>query len=276
MKIIYILLLTLFLGCNEQSHLTFTTFNIKWLGDGVNDNIERSEKDYGNLWNILKSLDSDVIGFQEIENKNALVKVLDTNQYAIITSSYPTEQKTALAIDKKIDVIEIYQLDEIALGNRDLRPGLVAYCDYNGYDFFVGSFHFKATSRHDNTPVKRTRSFDMRQDQSKYLVAAINKLMSERNDTDVILMGDFNDNPAKENTNISAIDTDEFDFLTAEMNSCKFPRLKSIDHMVVSQSVKKLVNKSSINMFDLSRSLMGDELRAASDHCPVSMSINIK
>jgi endonuclease/exonuclease/phosphatase family metal-dependent hydrolase len=115
----------------------------------------------------------------------------------------------------------------------------------------------------------------MLQDQSKYLVAAINKLMNERNDTDVILMGDFNDSPTKDNSNIAAIDTDEFDFMTANMNSCKFPRLKSIDHIVISQSVKKLVSESSINMLDLSRSLRGDELRAASDHCPVSMSINI-
>ncbi len=276
MKIIYLLFLSLLFSCNEPTDITVSTFNIKWLGDGVNDNVQRSDKDYRNLESIVKSLNTDILALQEIENRQAIAKILDTNQYAVYTSSYPDEQKTALAIDKKIDVLEVYQLDEIALGNRDLRPGLVAYCNYYGYDFFVGSFHFKATSRHDDTPVKRTRSFDMRQDQSKHLVTAINKLMEERNDTDVILMGDFNDSPVKENSNIAAIDTDVLDFMTAEMNSCKFPRLKSIDHIVVSQSVKKLVNKSSINMLDLSRTLRGDELRAASDHCPVTMTINIK
>jgi endonuclease/exonuclease/phosphatase family metal-dependent hydrolase len=275
MRLITFLLALFLFSCNQPAELTVCTFNIKWLGDGINDNISRSGKDYNNIASVISSLDADIIALQEIENRNAIQKILDTNQHAVYTSSYPKEQKTALVIDKKIDVLEVHQLDEIALGNNDLRPGLVAYCEYNGYDFFVGSFHFKATSRHDNTPVKRTRSFDMRQDQSKYLISSIKKLINEKNDSDVILLGDFNDSPAKDNSNILALDNDDFDFITSDLKSCKYPRLKSIDHIIVSQSVKENVKKESLHMLDLSRVLRGDELRIASDHCPISVSINI-
>ena len=275
MRLVFLLLSLVLISCNEPTELTISTFNIKWLGDGVDDNVYRTDKDYNNITSIISSLDSDVLALQEIENRKAIEKIIDTNQYAIYTSSYPKEQKTALVINKEITVKEVYQIDEISLGNNDLRPGMVAYCEYNGFDFFVGSFHFKATSRHDDTPVKRTRSFDMRQDQSDELVKALNKLMKEKGDSDVILLGDFNDSPAKDNSNIMALDTDNWEFLTSDMNSCKYPRLKSIDHIIVNEELKKNIKQGSLNMLDLSRVLRGDELRAASDHCPVSVTISI-
>lgn len=275
MRLVILLLSLVLISCNEPAELTVSTFNIKWLGDGIDDNVYRTDKDYNNISSIISSLDSDILALQEIENREAIEKIIDTNNFAIYTSSFPKEQKTALVINKEITVNEVYQLDEIALGNNDLRPGVVAYCELNGFDFFVGSFHFKATSRHDDTPVKRTRSFDMRQDQSDKLVESLNKLMKARGDSDVILMGDFNDSPAKENSNITALDTDNWEFITSDMNSCKYPRLKSIDHIIINEEIKEKIKQGSLNMLDLSRVLRGDELRAASDHCPVSVTISI-
>ena len=256
-------------SCGNNDEITVGTFNIAWLGDGIDDKTPRTGTDIENISQVISTLDADILALQEIENANAIAAIVDTNKYTIITASYPKEQKTALVINKSIEIVNTYQLDAISLGNQDLRPGIVAYCRYNGFDFFVGSFHFKSTSRYDDTPYKKSRSFDMRQEQSAILLKEIKKLIDIQNDKDIILLGDFNDNPSKKNSNITALENDEYHFLTSEMMSCKYSIWKSIDHIIVSQSMKSRAKNSTLTMIDINAMFPDEEAKKVSDHCPV-------
>lgn len=261
-------------GCETDNKLTFGTFNIAWLGDGVDDKSPRMAEDYQNIKSLIESLEVDVLALQEIENYTALQKVVDTTKYRIITSSYPKEQKTALIINKSIVIVDTFELSNISLGNRDLRPGLVAYCKYKGADFFVGSFHFKSTSRYDDTPLKKTRSYDMRREQSTILLSELERLAGIKSDKDFILLGDFNDNPTKDNSNITALENDDYDFLTSNMNSCKFPIWKSIDHIIISKDLRDNVVNSTLYMLDINSIYSENVAKKVSDHCPVIVQLN--
>lgn len=263
----------LLIGCSSHNELTIGTFNLEWLGDGINDKNERTDLDYNHIKEVIKTLDLDILALQEIENRNALKKIIDTDKYNILISSYPLKQKTALIINKNIQILDSFELSSISLGNDGLRPGLIAYCKYNGIDFFVGSFHFKSTSRYDDTPEKRTRSFEMRKEQSQILLDEVRRLELKKKDKDIILLGDFNDNPTKKNSNITNLENNEFDFLTSDMNSCKFPIWKSIDHIIVSKSIEKRVIGSSLFMMDINKMFSESAVKKISDHCPVIVSL---
>lgn len=266
--------LILLTSCGSNNEITIGTFNIAWLGDGLDDKEPRTKDDIRNINQVITAIDADILALQEIENSKAIQNIVDTTKYNIFISSYPKEQKTALIISKKIQVLNTYQLDAISLGNEDLRPGLVAYCKHNGYDFFVGSFHFKSTSRYDDTPFKKSRSFDIRKEQSLILVDEIKKLILDKKDEDVILLGDFNDNPSKNNSNITALENDEFDFLTSDMMSCKYSIWKSIDHIIVSKPIKNKVVASTLAMIDINTMFDENEAKKVSDHCPIIVKID--
>jgi endonuclease/exonuclease/phosphatase family metal-dependent hydrolase len=266
--------LILLTSCGSNNEITIGTFNIAWLGDGLDDKEPRTKDDIRNINQVITAINADILALQEIENSKAIQNIVDTTKYNIFISSYPKEQKTALIISKKIQVLNTYQLDAISLGNEDLRPGLVAYCKHNGYDFFVGSFHFKSTSRYDDTPFKKSRSFDIRKEQSLILVDEIKKLILDKKDEDVILLGDFNDNPSKNNSNITALENDEFDFLTSDMMSCKYSIWKSIDHIIVSKPIKNKVVASTLAMIDINTMFDENEAKKVSDHCPIIVKID--
>jgi endonuclease/exonuclease/phosphatase family metal-dependent hydrolase len=275
-KLILLTSLLLLVACGSQNEIRVGTFNVAWLGDGHDDMIKRSNDDYEHIRNIIQMLDVDILALQEIENVAALQKVIDTDKYQILTSSYPEKQKTALIIDKKIKVLDKSELSSISLGNNDLRPGLIAYCEYDGVDFFVGSFHFKSTSRYDDTQEKRLRSYAMRKLQSQKLLEGISKLRKQKGDNDFLLMGDFNDNPTKKNSNITALENTELDFLTGQMNSCKYPIWKSIDHIIVSKPMKKHIIDNSLFMLDISKVYGEAVAEKVSDHCPVTVSLDFE
>lgn len=264
----------LLFGCSSYNNISVGTFNLEWLGDGIDDINFRNESDYSHIREVIKTLNVDILALQEVENKFAVQKIVDTNKYNIIISTYPEKQKTALIINKDIEILDQTELSSISLGNNGLRPGLVAYCKYNGIDFFVGSFHLKSTSRYDDTPEKKLRSYEMRKEQSEKLLEDVRKLESQKNDKDFILLGDFNDNPTKKNSNISALENDEFDFLTSGLNSCKFPIWKSIDHIIVTKELEKRVISSSLFMMDVNKMYTESSVKKISDHCPVIVSFN--
>lgn len=266
--------LILLTSCGSNNEITIGTFNIAWLGDGLDDKEPRTKDDIRNINQVITAINADILALQEIENSKAIQNIVDTTKYNLFISSFPKEQKTALIISKKIQVLNTYQLDAISLGNEDLRPGLVAYCKHNGYDFFVGSFHFKSTSRYDDTPFKKSRSFDIRKEQSLILVDEIKKLILDKKDEDVILLGDFNDNPSKNNSNITALENDEFDFLTSDMMSCKYSIWKSIDHIIVSKPIKNKVVASTLAMIDINTMFDENEAKKVSDHCPIIVKID--
>lgn len=274
MRLIAIIAVCYFLiSCESQKELTFGTFNIAWLGDGIDDKTPRQPQDYANIKELISSLEVDILALQEIENYDAVTKIVDTNIYRIIIASFPKEQKTALIINKNIEVLDTFELDKIALGNEGLRPGLMAYCKFNGSDFFVGSFHFKSTSRYDDTPDKRTLSFEMRKEQSGILLEEMKRLTGIKSDKDIVLLGDFNDNPTKKNSNITSLENDDYDFLTGDMISCKYSIWKSIDHIIVSKSIETKVKNNSLMMVNVNSMFSEEYAKNISDHCPVIVRI---
>ena len=92
--ILYLLLLALPLTA-EAGSIRIATWNIEnlWASDGQGRNA-RVPADYERLANYARLLDADVIAFQEIENEQALARILDPAHYRFLVSSRPVGGNT--------------------------------------------------------------------------------------------------------------------------------------------------------------------------------------
>ena len=61
---------------DKQQTVVVGTFNMEWLGDGIDDRIKRSERDYERLAEVIENTNADVLGLQEIENEAALKRIM--------------------------------------------------------------------------------------------------------------------------------------------------------------------------------------------------------
>jgi len=98
----FILVLLLFaqFACNapKKQVIKIATYNIYWLDDGITG--ARRNR----LQEIIRDLDADVIGFQEINNRKALESILPEN-YRIAIMDDPEElQETALAVREPLKI----------------------------------------------------------------------------------------------------------------------------------------------------------------------------
>ncbi len=81
---------------------------MEWLGDGTRIEYDRTEEDYKNIANIILDMEADIIGLQEIENENALLRILkylpDNKSYI---SSGGNQQKLAIISKSNIIIKDI-------------------------------------------------------------------------------------------------------------------------------------------------------------------------
>ncbi len=143
------------------------------------------------LFNILKQLDIELLGVEEIVDPplfGAMAKRHLGESYEFIYAPSDAWQKVGFLYDSsELELIgDPLVFWEVALGKPDRhRPALAAYFRSipEGYDFYAVVVHLKSSPR----------GTDQREEQWSFLEKILNDLPSgPQNDHDIILLGDFN------------------------------------------------------------------------------------
>jgi endonuclease/exonuclease/phosphatase family metal-dependent hydrolase len=259
------------IGSFSNPNVTIGTFNIKWLGDGKNDRFKRTEQDYQKIAEVILSTGADILALQEIENNDALSKLLKYLQgWKGFTQYSGYILNTAYICKNGIEIEEVGLFEPLRVIDNKTRPGYIAKVKINNFDFVLFTLHFKSTSRYDNTAAKKEESFRIRNRQSKVLSDWINQVLDGQ-EQDYIILGDYNDNPIRnERSNLSALSENaNIEFVSLNLGSCNRPEWDNIDHIILSQSAKKRLLENSVRMIDFRSGISDLKANMVSDHCPV-------
>lgn len=262
----------------EVKEITIGTFNIEWLGDGINDRIDRSEQDYKNIAEVIKQSGVDLLGVEEVENINAMARVTKyLPDYSFFLSHDNAPQKVGILFKKNIQVRYLYDYSPLEVKQHRTRPGFVAVVQKGNLDFIVMVVHFKATSRFDETPEKLEQSRALRMRQAEVAVGWIDSILKAKNEQDIVVLGDFNDSPLRKkyNTMIAFLSYPDVLFLTENLKSCKYPNAYGIDHIVVTRSLFNRYVQNTAKVFDTFSMFKSEDAERISDHCLVLVRFDI-
>lgn len=274
-KTILLIISSVLISCGSSKEITeplaVCTFNIAWLGDGINDKLPRTEEDYKRIAKILSDINADVYGLQEIENSDALSKVVRyTDGYSFVVAKTNGEQNVALMYKNDISVSNIKAYKPLDVKKGRTREGLVADCKKGNLDWTMMIVHLKSTSRFDSTEEMRVESREIRRKQADVLSKWVDS-MDLGKEKDIMIVGDFNDFPnrKKEPTLTPLLENSKVEFITKERKSCKDDKWFSIDHIVLTKSFVKRFIPASDGAYNFYLSEKPEFIEKISDHCPV-------
>lgn len=174
----------------RTDNLRVATYNIQWFSEDANP--ERVTR----LKNILRSVNPDVIGMQEIQSRKALGQLFDSNYTIAMMDEEDEDQEVALAVRKPY-IVESFttlfrakELDFAFPGKRDVLWAVVV--SPSGEKFSVYVLHNKSRGG------GRLATDPQRQMAMGMLAAWIAKRPKEH----AIVMGDCNDAPDDVSLNI--------------------------------------------------------------------------
>ncbi len=189
-------------GTPQSADIKIATYNIQ----NLDDKISKTRKD--RLRAVLSSLNADIIGFQEIKSVSALDSVLpEKYKIAMMDTSDKYYQKLAIAVREAFTVTDIRMVfsgkdynDEFPQ-KRDL---LQVSIERNSLRLIVLVHHAKARSGGDTPSGMDDRTeTDLRREKSSIEIRShIDSLLNNNPDANIVLLGDFNDNPDDRSLNI--------------------------------------------------------------------------
>lgn len=224
-------------------------------------------------------MNADIVGLQEIENADAINKILKyLKGYKYTITANKSAQNVAYLFNSKLEIKRSFVSDRIDVADRSTRPALVMECKKGNFDFVVANVHLKSTSRYDNTAEKKERSFNLRKTQVIELNKFADSIINAKKELDVIILGDFNDTPVRKKnpTLTSLIQNPNLVFITKDMKSCKYPSMYSIDHIISSKSAYSRFTSDSERHFDIGLVLGKELTQNISDHCPIILTFDVK
>jgi endonuclease/exonuclease/phosphatase family metal-dependent hydrolase len=264
---------------SQEGRLTLGTFNIAWLGDGIEDKEPRTEDEYKRVAQVIQDANPDVLGVEEIENTQAMERVLRYMRgYKCVISTSGGFQNVGLLFKESVQVEPVGEYMPLAVEPGRTRPGLVFHCKSGNFDWTMMVVHFKATSRADSTDELRTKSREWRTKQAAQMIEwKTMMLKTNPKEQDVIIVGDFNDYPTNERyPTLAPLAADSsLRFITFELPSCKRATWKAIDHILVNQSALKRFIPNSLYTVNLYSQYPDSIAAKISDHCPVLCQFNI-
>lgn len=261
----------------KKSDITIGTFNLEWFGDGINDRIDRSEIDYQHYAEIFKKMDADIIGLQEIENPGAMQRIIKyLPDYSYFLTIEGGQQKCGVLFRKNINVRIVNEYSPLAVDGKRTRPGLLLAAKAGNLSFLLMVVHLKSSSHFDNTDMKRERSIKLRTEQSEVLAKWSDSVIAKGNESDLIVVGDFNDTPKRKKNNTMYPLYGKMTFLTENEKSCKYPAAYGIDQIVVSKSLKSRLKPNSLFVYNIFSIYNDADTKALSDHCPVIAKFDVK
>jgi len=268
---------------NQRQHFSndavakIGTFNIEWLGDGVRDTKPRTEEEYKLVADAIASTDLELIGLQEIENIDALNRVLKyLPEFKGLVLEKSGNQNLGFIYKNTVSIDTFYYYSPIAIDPSRNRPGLVVHARKGNFDWIMMVVHFKASSKFDDTEEKRMRSLETRMKQAEILSNWIDSVLANSTEQDLIIVGDFNDNPTRSQSALVPLITNKnIRFLTENERSCKNEKWDNIDHIVVSSSAKNRVFIESLIIENHYYKYDEQIAKQISDHCPVGIAFDI-
>jgi len=257
---------------SPDTTVTVGTFNIEWLGDGLDDKKPRTDQECLLIADVIARSGADVLGVQEIENEGALRRVLRYLQsYDGFVVDAGIKQNVGVIYRKGVDVSKSGIFEPLALGRSGMRPGLVLSCKKGAFDWTMMVVHLKSTSRYDSTNQMRDESRVMRSRQIEILRSWSDSLIALGPEKDIMIVGDFNDFTSRRQqaTLTALLESNNMTFLTGLLKSCKNQQWTTIDQVVVSKSARDRMVKGSERVEDIRSFLKDNMADAVSDHCPV-------
>lgn len=257
--------------------VTVGTFNIEWLGDGVDDTKKRTDDDYRRIADVIDRCGADVLGVQEIENTAALNRVLrHLPDHEGFIADVGIKQNVGVIFRKGLTVRQTDVYKPLTVGVDRLRPGLVLSCRKADFDWAMMVVHLKSTSRADSTDELRDESRRLRGKQAAMLRSWADSVVRAGSEKDIMIVGDLNDFPGRrDNATLGPlIASKEMTFLTGTLRSCKNPNWYAIDHVLVSGSARERFVVGSETVSDMRSYLNDKESASVSDHCPVTVRLS--
>ena len=219
MKNIFLLIFILFsFKCNNEndsSNLSVGFWNVENLFDLIDDPDKRDEEfalngrknvtqeiydlKIKNSAEVLSDLDVDVLGLCEVENKtvlNDLNDVIEDKEYKIIHYESPDERgiDNALLYDpKKFKVISSKPIRNILGGDDKTRDILYVEGTFNRNLIHIFVNHWPSNYG------GKEKSIPKRNYTSKLLLSEIQKINEVEVEPNIILLGDFNEDPDDKN-----------------------------------------------------------------------------
>ncbi len=252
--------------------VTIGTFNIEWLGDGKDDNKPRSEEDYKAIAELIKEVNPDILGLQEIENQDALNKVLQYlrgYQGKVLKSG--GNQNIGVIYHRDVKISSYIEYTPLAVEYKKTRSGLILDCKKDNFDWKMMIVHLKSSSYFDKTKEMRANSIEIREKQAFVLNHWIDSVSKYSSEKDIIIVGDFNDSPLNSISNTLNIisNNSKVSFITNKMVSCLFPKKNVIDNILISKSAKKRCRTESLRMYNPKKLFSNKIAKNISDHCPI-------
>ncbi len=262
---------------SDSTVVKIGTFNIEWLGDGIKDTKPRTEEEYKFVAEAIASTGFEIFGLQEIENIDALNRILKyLPEYKGFVLGKSGNQNLGCIYKNTIKVDTFYEYSPIAIDPSRNRPGLVIYARKGNFDWIMVVVHFKASTKFDDTEEKRIKSIETRMKQSEILSHWIDSVLTNSKEQDIIVVGDFNDNPTRKQSGlVPLISNGNIKFLTENERSCKNEKWDIIDHIVVSSSAKNRVFIETLVIENHYYKYDEQIAKQISDHCPVGIAFDI-
>ena len=288
--ILAILLITKSTASFASSSLTVTAWNLEWLTSHPSDKFsesQRSKQDFQALAGHFSTIDSDVLAFQEVNDQQALHKVIG-DDYRVYFSDRASDaymkqqfdeinQYTGFAVKEDIEVADKPDIQLDQRKNSKLRFGTYIVLNPNGSQpIHALSVHLKARC---SGAYKNSRDCKILKSQGK----ALNQWISEREQQgeNYAILGDFNHNLSYNGDWLWEVISHSSQAVLATKGTpatCKVRSRKNpnkthqfrslIDHIIVSPGLTTA--QTNQDVFPPSLVLQ----QHLSDHCPISTQLN--
>lgn len=96
--------------------LKVVSWNISWLTAKPNGNNPRTKKDYDRLAVYARSMDADIIAFQEVENAAVAYRLLGDDYDYYFSNRLQGPQRTGFAVRNNVEVVEAFQFTPLDVG----------------------------------------------------------------------------------------------------------------------------------------------------------------
>ncbi len=254
---------------------------------------EGQRTDIAALFSLLKELDIELLGVNEIVDPQLFAdsaKAYLGDQYDFIYANAGGSQKVGFLYDsavlKLVGEPQIYSDVTLAPDSR-LRPAYRAYFKgiNNGFDFHAIVVHLKASPR----------GWELREKQWQILENILHDLPEDTQDSDIILLGDFNNVSKKRFEEFKpVIEKLNFYRATKELENrwssywipdYKVERIEAslIDQLFISSDAKieyvegsaKVGGMCTLGQFEFKGDSIPEYYNTISDHCPVYGSFRV-
>ncbi|TGK31795.1 endonuclease [Leptospira gomenensis] len=254
----------------QELSLKLVSFNAMFLYDEIGDEtafprgrIPRKEIDFERIRTHLQRIDPDWIALQEVENENAVRKILPNSYDCAVTRTRGYDQEIGVCWKKKFRPVFISERSEIAVF-PGARKGLEIEFVVGNRRISVLNIHLKAGSDE--------RSIRIRKEQLR----ALNRILREKRN--FFLLGDFNIALAKDSASWKLLSEG-----VALKNPGRFTKpncwghKRRIDFILTDLPVAKNALES-VPFPEDDGDFDGDPLseKTLSDHCPIVLNYQIQ